>query len=296
MACAKRQNLPFATKLEIINRVKRGEKKSDFVAAYKIPRSTLSTILKNKADIKAKSDKRPGARGARRRRAAVYEVVEAAVYKWFVDVRSRNIPVSGPMIEQKAKDLAFLLGRSDFQGGSGWLQGFKERHDIVNKAVTGESKAADLDSVQKWLEENWRDIAARYRAQDIFNADETALFWQMLPNKTLACRSDKTSGGTKASRHPPSRQGIHLAGEDNHGILVTIKPPPRLLASSWHGLVLGFELNTAPQMTSSIGSVSEPSGYEPELLHFHHSCFTAGLLKGMNRRCLCATSVQASQR
>ncbi|KAH7954185.1 hypothetical protein HPB49_016257 [Dermacentor silvarum] len=71
MACAKRQNLPFAAKLEIINRVERGEKKSDVAAAYKIPRSTLSTILK----IRAKSDKRPGARGARRVRTAVYEDV-----------------------------------------------------------------------------------------------------------------------------------------------------------------------------------------------------------------------------
>lgn len=72
MACAKRQNLPFAAKLAIINRVERGEKKSDVAAAYKIPRSTLSTILKNKADIRAKSDKRPGARGARRMRTATY--------------------------------------------------------------------------------------------------------------------------------------------------------------------------------------------------------------------------------
>ncbi|KAH7964619.1 hypothetical protein HPB51_027144 [Rhipicephalus microplus] len=99
------------------------------------------------------------------------------------------------MIEQKAKDIDFLLGRNDFQGGLGWLQWFKEWGDIVGKAVTGESRAADLDSVEKWLEENWRDIAARYRAQDILNAVETALFWQMLPNKTLTCRGDKTSGG-----------------------------------------------------------------------------------------------------
>ncbi|KAH8037712.1 hypothetical protein HPB51_015757 [Rhipicephalus microplus] len=44
------------------------------------------------------------------------------------------------MTEQKAKDLAFLLGRNDFQGGSGWLQRFKERH-IVGKAVTGRGSA-----------------------------------------------------------------------------------------------------------------------------------------------------------
>lgn len=195
MASAKRQNLPFAVKLEIINRVERGEKKSVVAAAHKIPRSTLSTILKNKAEIRAKADKRPDARGARRVRTAVFEDVEAAVYKWFVDVRSRNIPVSGPMIERKAKDMAFLLGREDFRGGSGWLQRFKERHQIVGRAVTGESRAVDSESVSKWVQENWPDITARYQPPDIFNADETALFWQMLPNKTLACRDDKSHGG-----------------------------------------------------------------------------------------------------
>ncbi|KAH7980690.1 hypothetical protein HPB49_018257 [Dermacentor silvarum] len=48
MACAKRLNLPFATKLKIINGVERGEKKSDVTAAYKIPRSTLSTIRRTR--------------------------------------------------------------------------------------------------------------------------------------------------------------------------------------------------------------------------------------------------------
>ncbi|XP_065304542.1 tigger transposable element-derived protein 6-like [Dermacentor albipictus] len=196
MAAVKRQNLTISSKLEIIRRVERGEKKSDVAAAYSIPRSTLSTILKNKADIRAKADKRPAATtSARRVRTAAFEDVEAAVYKWFVDVRSQNIPVSGPMIEQKAKDFAFMLNRHDFRGGSGWLQRFKERHGIVGRAVTGESRAVDLGSVQKWIDENWNDIKTRYHPRDIFNADETALFWQMLPNRTLACRDDKSHGG-----------------------------------------------------------------------------------------------------
>lgn len=190
MASVKRQNLPFAVKLEIINRVERGEKKSDVTAAYKIPRSTLSTILKNKAEIRDKADKRPGARGTRRVRTAVYEDVEAAVYKWFFDVRSRNLPVSGPKIEQKAKDMAFLLGREDFQGGSGWLQRLKERHEIVGKAVTGESRAVDFDSVNKWMQENWPDITARYEPRDIFNADETV---QMMMSRPRVSSKTKTT-------------------------------------------------------------------------------------------------------
>lgn len=51
IASAKRQDLPFAVKLEIINRVKSGEK-SDIAVMHKIPRSTLSTILKNEAEIR----------------------------------------------------------------------------------------------------------------------------------------------------------------------------------------------------------------------------------------------------
>ncbi|KAH7954027.1 hypothetical protein HPB49_014986 [Dermacentor silvarum] len=144
-----------------------GAEKSDVAAAYKIPRSTLNTILKNKADIRAKSDKRPGACGAQRVRTAVYEDVEAAVYKWFVDVRSRNIPVSGPMIEQKAKDLAFLFGRNDFQGGSGWLQRFKERHDIVGKAVAYILRISNYKPVTQQVVAVCQEAALRALEEDI---------------------------------------------------------------------------------------------------------------------------------
>lgn len=95
----------------------------------------------------------PGTRDAKCVWMPAYDEVERAVYKWFL-VRSRNIPVSGPMIQQKARDFAFLLDKPDFNGGSGWLQGFKERYDIVGKTVTGESSAVDVDGVNKWIERN----------------------------------------------------------------------------------------------------------------------------------------------
>ncbi|KAH7971404.1 hypothetical protein HPB49_023494 [Dermacentor silvarum] len=164
MAAMKWQNLPISAKLEIIRRVERTEKKSDVAAAYSIQRSMLSMILKNKANVWAKADKRPGATGAQRIRTAAYEDVEAAVYKWFIDR-------------------------------------FKECHSIVGLAVTSESCAVDVSSVHKWIEENWSDIRSRYHPRDIFNADwagigdGAALFWQMLPNKMLVCRDDKSHGG-----------------------------------------------------------------------------------------------------
>ncbi|KAH9367602.1 hypothetical protein HPB48_009973 [Haemaphysalis longicornis] len=50
------------TNLEIIRRVEKGEQKSSVAAAYNIPRSTLSTLLKTKGDIKGESGTKPALR------------------------------------------------------------------------------------------------------------------------------------------------------------------------------------------------------------------------------------------
>ncbi|XP_042148772.1 tigger transposable element-derived protein 6-like [Ixodes scapularis] len=183
MATKVRSSLPFSTKVEIIRRVERGEK-SEVAASFKIARSTLSTILKNKPAILQKARDRPNADG-KRIRAPAFDRVEKALYAWFLDIRARNLPVSGPMLQQKAKDFAFLLDVQAFSGGSGWLQRFKERYDIVGKVVAGESRAVDNESVKKWIAENWPAITEQYRPCDIYNTDETALFWKRVVEQLL---------------------------------------------------------------------------------------------------------------
>ncbi|KAH7953358.1 hypothetical protein HPB49_007348 [Dermacentor silvarum] len=78
---------------------------------------------------------------------------------------------------------------------SGWLQRFKTRFDIVGKTVSGESEDANYEEIQKWLDHEWPKVLAKYEPNQIFNADETGLFWQMLPRQTLDTRGDKCHGG-----------------------------------------------------------------------------------------------------
>lgn len=189
----KRKNLDFATKLEIIQRVERGEKKSSVAEAYGIPRSTLSTLLKNKEDIRVKAAEKR--QGTCRARAPAFEKIEKALYTWFLDVRARNLPVDGPMLIEKAKCFAAIFHDENFNGGTGWLQRFKDRYGIVGKIVSGESDAVNTQEVEKWISGEWPQICARFSPSEIFNADETGLFWQMLPNKTLDLRGSTCSGG-----------------------------------------------------------------------------------------------------
>ena len=37
--------------------------------------------------------------------------------------------------------------------------------------------------VTQWWNVVMRDILARYKPENVFNCDETGLFWQMLPGK-----------------------------------------------------------------------------------------------------------------
>ncbi|KAH7978292.1 hypothetical protein HPB49_005121 [Dermacentor silvarum] len=98
----KRTTLTFAAKLEVIQRVENGEKKASVAEAFDIPRSTPSTLLKNKSDIKAKAEQNQHS-GVRRVHKVAFEDVEKSLHKWFVDARVRNIPLSGPILQQKAR-------------------------------------------------------------------------------------------------------------------------------------------------------------------------------------------------
>ncbi|KAH7972528.1 hypothetical protein HPB52_013106 [Rhipicephalus sanguineus] len=81
----KRKNLHFATKLKAIQRVEAGEKSSTVADDIMMPRSTMSTLLKRKADIKAKAAEQRMS-GACRVCAPAHGKVEKALYAWFLEV------------------------------------------------------------------------------------------------------------------------------------------------------------------------------------------------------------------
>ncbi|KAH9374153.1 hypothetical protein HPB48_005422 [Haemaphysalis longicornis] len=52
------------------------------------------------------------------------------------------MPVSSSLLQRKARDFACIMGYDSFVASSGWLR-FKERHNIVGRAVCGESQSVD---------------------------------------------------------------------------------------------------------------------------------------------------------
>ncbi|CAG0925528.1 unnamed protein product, partial [Notodromas monacha] len=84
-----------------------------------------------------------------RLRPAPFDDVEKAVFMWFTDLRSKNMPISGPLIQEKAKVLAASLGHLDFTASWGWLIRFQERFGITARIICGETSAVKQSTIAK---------------------------------------------------------------------------------------------------------------------------------------------------
>jgi hypothetical protein len=71
----------------------------------------------------------------------------------------------------------------EFNASSGWFHGFKQRHSFHNIKLNGEGGRADEVAASKFPEE-FKEIVeeGRYSLKQIFNFDETGVFWKRMPN------------------------------------------------------------------------------------------------------------------
>lgn len=78
------------------------------------------------------------------------------------------------------------MGIEDFKASDHWLENFKKRHGIKFRTEQGEAAAVDQEVVATFQQTVLQEALKKYSADDVFNTDETGLFWRLMPNKTLA--------------------------------------------------------------------------------------------------------------
>lgn len=135
-------------------------KKHEIAKEFGIPANTLSTILKNRE----KYEDQGLSESSKRAKRAEFEDVDQCVLKWLKQCRDKNIPIGGPVLQEKAIDFAKTLGHLNFRASNGWLQNLKKRHQVVFLKVYGESTAVDDNVCTEWksnLEKKKRKVIYR---------------------------------------------------------------------------------------------------------------------------------------
>ncbi|UYV63584.1 TIGD4 [Cordylochernes scorpioides] len=187
----------YQVKLQILREIEvEKKKKTDVAQKHNIPQSSLSTIIKNSEKIHQQA-LHAGESSRKRARGSTY--ADEALLQWFKQARSAALPVNGPLLSEKAKTLALEFGLKDFTGSGGWIERWKARHGIKLRNICGESADVNRETMTNWLTDVMPNIISNYACKDIFNADETGLFWRLLPDKTLHFKGETCTGG-KASK------------------------------------------------------------------------------------------------
>ncbi|CAD6974753.1 unnamed protein product [Tilletia controversa] len=143
-----------------------------------ITQATVSNTLK-----KGKSAFPPSS-SQKRQREALWPDVEKALYEWILAYQN-TVALTGDMVKTKA---AVFYKRMHSDGNekkfaesawsNGWLEGFQGRFGIKNWRRHGESgsvKAADITTERPKLQQ----VLSKYPTKDIYNMDETGLFWKL---------------------------------------------------------------------------------------------------------------------
>lgn len=199
----KRLVLTIEAKIEIIERLQKGESQQSLADQFKIGKSTVSDLWKKREDVlyfAAKLDNTDGSKRRKVMKQAKNVQLEEALFMWFIQRRSRGDPISGPLLTEKA--LYFneqLGGPSDFKASQGYLHGFKSRHGIRLLNTQGESLSGDSPAATEFRNE-FPKLIEGYSLDSIYNVDETGLLWRSLPRKSLASRRERTAAGFKVSK------------------------------------------------------------------------------------------------
>ncbi|XP_041362869.1 tigger transposable element-derived protein 6-like [Gigantopelta aegis] len=113
-----------------------------------------------------------------RARNAKNQKLEEALYLWLSDMSSKNAAINDQMLIEKAKNQGGKINITDFAYSRGWLARFKSRHNVTKRVYEGEAESADKTAVVKGREE-LKEVLKSYEVQDIFNLDETGLFFKL---------------------------------------------------------------------------------------------------------------------
>ena len=128
-------------------------------------------------------------------RAGKHTEMEAALQLWFASARSQNIVVTDAVLREKAKQFGTELSIEDFHYSNGWLHRFKTRCGITGQVICGESARVDPEVISQGRERAM-NLIKDYALENVYNLDETGLFFRMLPDRSLTT-ADKTKGAKK---------------------------------------------------------------------------------------------------
>ncbi|XP_078392928.1 nucleoside diphosphate kinase 6 isoform X1 [Cetorhinus maximus] len=249
----KRKSMSLGAKIELLSKIDELPKMShrDLAQYFGLPKSTVSDLLKQREKLYSEwhRDSNPN---RKRKREGKDGEVEEALLRWFQNAHGRDAIVSGRLLAQKAKLLAAALGKPDFNPSEGWLQRWKSRHNIVFRRPQWEKHDSGGRGMQEWTEEVLPQLLEGYGPQDIFNCDETGVFYRCVGCDMLASRGEDPFGHKEARERLSIMACCNMDGSEKCDLLVIGKSQNPRCFRGVHHLPVIYRASKTAWMTGDI--------------------------------------------
>lgn len=217
---------------------------------FNMPLSVINNILSKQDIIK---NKVCNVKGMKRIRTTFKtKTIDCQLFEWFMIKRKKHITITDDILKSMALKLAEAFNISPFTASSGWLQSFKKRHNIASKVILGEEGLVDERKV-----EDFKDIISNklleYEPRNIYNCDETGLFFKCTPNRTLAIRNDDRTCGRFSKERVTILFCVNMIGEKLKPLMIGSAKNPRGFKNiDFKKLDLSYDFSKKSWMTVSI--------------------------------------------
>lgn len=139
---------------------------------------------------------------------------------------SKNIYPGGPQLIAKAKEIANLLGKADFEGTSGSLCKWKKCYNVKRVSICGAVWGC-LRRHCNFMEGTIARNLRGYDKRDVFNIDKTGCFWRALPDRGFGQKRKKCKGGKWSKCRFTIAFLVNADGEKETPIVIWTSESPR---------------------------------------------------------------------
>ncbi|XP_050338198.1 jerky protein homolog-like [Bactrocera neohumeralis] len=201
----KKNTLSLETKVKILEKLDKGVQGNRLALDFNVSKSAISYIKSNRSSILNAVSNTYQEASNKTVHSAEYPKMESRLYEWFLKQRERKCTLTATILKEKAKQIFGEeypdKNKNAFRASDGWFTKFKKRHGIRFLKIGGEILSSDIASITPFIH--------RFRAKvtemgliesQLYNVDETGLFYRCLPDKTYVSACEKSAPGYKIQK------------------------------------------------------------------------------------------------
>ncbi|EXX59906.1 hypothetical protein RirG_184720 [Rhizophagus irregularis DAOM 197198w] len=195
----------------------------ELAVLYKVKQNTVSDIFKKKEKWLLVNPDSEDA-NKQKERPVYFPQVEEALSLWVINTLAAELTINTDILHEKAKYFAQQFEINKFSFSNGWIDKFKRRHNLKEYIKWDEAKSAPLETLDE--ERNiLREIIKDYDLND----DETGLYWDLEPSKTLA--QEPLSGKKKSKKRVTLLFMLYMPSKLFWAAIIISKIPNSIMTS-----------------------------------------------------------------